>query len=102
MANSSVRLLSNTTSTGFGLPVSIEPSRLFTNVISTIAGATGTGSYRVQGSIDGENWADLLSASTYTITRSLNSTSTALVTNLRAELATHVTGAAVNIFVASE
>lgn len=107
MANSSVRLINNTTSTGFGVDVegnpivaSIEPSQTFTAQVATVAGTTSVATFRVQGSLDGVTWADVIAASTVAGgTRTVSSTSVHIYTNLRAEFTSHPTTEAMTLWV---
>ena len=94
-----LRLLGPTTSTGFGLAASITPSQTVTAQapLSTL----GSGSFTVQGSLDGVTWTELIAATTYGSTGiTVSSTSVDLFTQVRAALTVSGTTVGQSLFVA--
>ena len=76
-----LRILGPTTSTGYSLAASIKPVQTIT---AQVVGG-GVGSFVVEGSLDGANWTTVISASTFSAAGiTVTSTSTNLITNLRA------------------
>lgn len=81
-----LRLISQTTSTGW-FQASISPVQ----TITAQAVGPGTGTFIVEGSLDGANWTGVIAATTFpTGGRTVSSTSANLITNIRASFS--VTG----------
>lgn len=77
-----LRLLGPTTSTGYGAAASIKPSQ---TVTAQAAASLGTGSFVVEGSLDGVTWTGVIAATTFPVGgRTVSSTSANLITNIRA------------------
>lgn len=93
-----LRLLGPSTSTGYGTVASINPSQLVT--AQAIASA-GTGSFLVEGSLDGVTWTGLIGATTFsTAGITASSTSANLFTQVRASFTVNGSTEPQSLFVA--
>jgi hypothetical protein len=76
-----IRIIPQTTGTGTYYTQSSQPVRL----ITVQAAGPGTGTFEVDGSLDGTNWTAVIAATTFpTAGRTVSSTSLDLITNVRA------------------
>lgn len=93
-----LRLLGPTTSTGYGTGASITPSQ---TVTAQAAAGPGTGTFIVEGSLDGVTWSGIISATTFPIGGiTATSTSVDLVTQLRASFTVNGSTEDQSLFVA--
>ena len=96
----SARSVNNSTDTGAGTSVSVDGIQFVTAQV--VASATGsTGAFKVEGSLDGANWTDIIGSSTFTDSRVVSSTMPHVFTVIRANLTATSTNP-VTIFVAGK
>lgn len=97
-----LRVLGPTTSTGtWSDPASTPPVQLVTaQVTSESTGATGT--FTVQGCLDGSNWSTVISATTFADGITVTSTAGDLYTNLRAQFTVTGTTVETSIYLAGK
>ena len=97
-----LRLIGPTTATGVSDPASISPVQTVTaQVVAATTAVTGT--FSVQGSLDGTGFVNAIAATTFltgTTGTFVTSTSTHIFTNLRVNLSVTGTTEDVSIFVA--
>lgn len=77
----------STTSTGAGTIIHTPPLAMI--AAQVVVNGTGTGSFLVEGSIDGTNYSTLIAASTYANARVVKSSTIAPVSHVRARIVSH-------------
>lgn len=100
MASLSIANASNSTTTGD--PVYFDPPvrTLTAQASGSPLGTTGlTGTFSVEGSLDGTNWTTIISGTTFADTATATSTSANLIAVARAKLTALSTGDAASVFV---